>query len=74
MYGSLLAYVMSSPHKYNVIFYVNRLESKLRSFACLTTNDIIGIEYNGKVSCLVRMYIRVCINCVSHCYYRYMSY
>ena len=25
------------------------LESKLRSFACLTKGDIIGIEYNDKV-------------------------
>ena len=25
------------------------LESKLRSFACLTKGDVIGIEYNDKV-------------------------
>lgn len=25
------------------------LESKLRSFACLTKNDVIGIEYNGQI-------------------------
>jgi hypothetical protein len=27
----------------------DRLESKLRSFACLTKNDVIGIEYNGQI-------------------------
>lgn len=30
-------------------FVVIRLESKLRSFACLTKGDIVGIEYNNKV-------------------------
>ena len=33
----------------SLTFLVNRLESKLRSFACLTKGDIIGIEYNNKV-------------------------
>ncbi len=32
--------------------YEYSLESKLRSFACLTKGDTIGIEYNTKVRLL----------------------
>ena len=31
-------------------YLLTSLESKLRLFACLTKGDIIGIEYNDKVS------------------------